>query len=128
METNLWFQTVNMTLGQGNEICSQNNCKYEFQDVTFNEFGDDRYISGTLKIEDKTSNSTEANFTSYNYYDLSGTFVLQNSKESPTEKILYYAGDLGIEKKSNTLEKFEYASKITLTEPANILLLTGDLK
>jgi hypothetical protein len=128
METNLWFQTTNMTLGQGNVICPQNDCKYEFQDVTFNEFGKDRYISGTLKIEDKSSNSTQGNFTSFNYYELAGNFVLQNSKESPNEKILYYAGDLGIEKKSDSPNKLEYNSKITLTEPANILVLTGTLK
>ena len=128
MDTNLWFQTANMTLGQGNEICPENNCKYEFQDVTFNEFGEDRYISGTLKIEDKSSNSTQGNFTSFNYYSLSGNFVLQNSKESPNEKILNYVGDFGIEKKSDSPSKLEYQSKITLTQPANTLVLTGNLK
>jgi hypothetical protein len=128
VETNLWFQTTNMTLGQGNEICPKNDCKYEFQDVTLNEFGNDRYISGTLKIEDKSSNSTQGNFTSFNYYDLSGNFALQNSKESPNQKILYYVGDLGIEKKSDLPSKLEYKSKITITEPANTLVLIGTQK
>ena len=126
VETNLWFQTTNMTLGQGNQICPNNDCKYEFQDVNFNEFGNDRYISGTLKIEDKSTSA--GNFTSFNYYDLSGNFALQNSKESPNEKILYYVGDLGMEKKSDAPGKVEYASKITLTEPQNRLVLTGTQK
>ena len=111
METNLWFQTTNMTLGQGNEICPNNDCKYEFQDVTFNEFGNDRYISGTLKMEDKSTNPTQGNFTSFKYYDLSGNFVLQNSKESPNEKILYYVGNLGMEQKSDAPGKVQYTSK-----------------
>jgi hypothetical protein len=128
VETNLWFQTVNMILGQGNQICPNNDCKYEFQDVNFNEFGNDRYISGTLKMEDKSTNETQGNFTSFKYYDLSGNFVLQNSKESPNEKILYYVGDLGMEQKSDAPSKVEYTSKITLTEPANTLVLTGSLK
>jgi hypothetical protein len=128
VETNLWFQTTNMTLGQGNEICPKNDCKYEFQDVNFNEFGKDRYISGTLKMEDKSTNATQGNFTSFKYYDLSGNFALQNSKESPNEKILYYVGDLGMEQKSDAPSKVEYASKITITEPANTLVLTGTQK
>jgi hypothetical protein len=126
VETNLWFQTTNITFGQGNQICPQNDCKYEFQDVTFNDFGNSRYINGVLKIEDKSTPA--GNFTSYNYYDLSGSFDLQNSKESANEKILNYAGSLGVEKKGEVPEKFEYESKVILTEPINRFVLTGVLK
>jgi len=85
VETNLWFQTSNITFGQGNKICPQNDCKYEFEDGTFNDYGNTRYVSGTLKIEDKPKSS--GNFTSFNYFDLSGTFELQNSQESADQKI-----------------------------------------
>jgi hypothetical protein len=127
VETNLWFQTTNVTFGQGNKICPQNDCKYEFQDVTFNDYGNSRYINGVLKIEDKSSNST-GNFTSYKYYDLSGSFELQNSKESATEKILNYGGSLTLDKKGEVPENFEYESKVILSEPTNRFVLTGIVK
>ena len=126
VETNLWFQTSNITFGQGNKMCPQNDCKYEFQDGTFNDYGNTRYVSGTLKIEDKSKSS--GNFTSFNYFDVSGTFELQNSQESADQKIFNYAGDLKIEKKADVLANFEYVSKITLTEPANTLFLEGTTK
>ena len=91
--------------------------------VSFNDYGDTRYISGTLKIEDKSKSS--GNLTSFNYFEVSGTFELQNSNESPDEKIFYYSGDLKIEKKADVLANFEYVSKITLTEPANTFILEG---
>jgi hypothetical protein len=126
VDTNLWFQTTNITFGQGNKICLANDCKYEFQDGTFNDYGNTRYISGILKIEDKSNSS--GNFTSFNYFDVSGTFELQNSKESPNEKIFYYGGDLKIEKKADVLANYEYLSNITLREPTNTLILEGYTK
>jgi len=126
VETNLWFQTTNITFGQGNNICPQIDCKYEFQDGTFNDYGNTRYISGTLKVEDKSKSS--GNFTSFNYFDVSGTFELQNSNESPDEKIFYYSGDLKIEKKADVLANFEYLSTITLREPSNTFILEGSVK
>jgi hypothetical protein len=126
VETNLWFQTSNITFGQENKICPQNDCKYEFQDGTFNDYGNTRYVSGTLKIEDKSKSSGK--FTSFNYFDVSGTFELQNSQESADQKIFNYSGDLKIEKKADVLANFEYVSKITLIEPANTFLLEGSSK
>jgi hypothetical protein len=126
VDTNLWFQTTNITFGQGNKICPANDCKYEFQDGTFNDYGNTRYIAGILKIEDKSKSS--GNFTSFKYFDVSGTFELQNSKESPQEKIFYYGGDLKIEKKADVLANYEYVSNVTLSEPSNTLLLEGDTK
>lgn len=126
VDTNLWFQTTNITFGQGNKICPNNDCEYELQDGTFNDFGGSRYINGKLKLEDKSS--SENNFTSFNYYDLTGSFELQNSKESPSEKLFFYGGDLTMEKKGEVPEKFEYASKIILSEPSNTFVLTGTPK
>jgi hypothetical protein len=126
VDTNLWFQTTNITFSQGNNICPQNDCEYEFQDGTFNDYGGTRYITGTLKIEDKSKSS--GNFTSFNYFEVSGTFELQNSNESPTEKIFYYGGDLKIEKKADVLANFEYLSNITLSEPSNTFVLEGTSK
>ena len=126
VDTNLWFQTTNITFGQGNKICPQNDCKYEFQDGTFNDYSNTRYISGTLKVEDKSKSS--GNFTSFNYFDVSGTFEVQNSNESPEERIFYYSGDLKIEKKADVLANFEYLSTITLREPSNTFILEGSAK
>jgi hypothetical protein len=53
---------------------------------------------------------------------------LQNSKESPNEKMLYYVDDLGMEKIRDASSKVKYTSKITLTEPANTLVLAGTQK
>ena len=66
------------------KICPNNDCEYELQDGTFNDYGGSRFINGKLKLEDKSSSGN--NFTSFNYYDLTGSFELQNSKESPSEK------------------------------------------
>lgn len=126
VDTNLWFQTTNITFGQNNKVCPNNDCKYEFQDGTFNDFASTKFISGKLKLEDKTNSGS--NFTSFNYYDLSGSFELQNSKESPSEKLFFYGGDLTMEKKGDVPEKFEYASKIILSEPSNTFVLKGTPK
>jgi len=100
VETNLWFKNLNLIFGKGNNICPENNCRYEIQEGTFNTFGgNDRYIGGTLKIEDKSKFNPQSNLTSFNYYDLSGSFSLQESKENQTQKIFYYGGELKLEKK-----------------------------
>ena len=40
----------------------------------FNDFGNSRYIDGTLKIEDKSNSA--GNFTYFKYYDMFGSFDL----------------------------------------------------
>lgn len=129
VDTNLWFQdeNMNLTLAKGNSICPDSNCKIEIQDGTFNTFGGtDRYISGTLKIEDKSKFDPQSNFTSFNYYDLSGSFSLLESKENQDQKIFLYSGDLTLEKKGDPPQSYVYSSKVTLTEPTNAFILTGN--
>lgn len=126
VETNLWFQNLNLTLAKGNNICPENNCKYEIQDGTFNTLGsNERYIDGTLKMENKSKSDPQGNFTSFNYYDLSGSFNLVESKENQAQKIFTYAGDLTLEKKGDSPQSYLYSSKVTLTEPTNAFVLTG---
>jgi len=126
VETNLWFQNLNLTLAKGSSICPDNNCKYELQDGTFNTFGsNDRDIDGTLKIENKSKSDPQGNFTSFNYYDLSGTFNLVESKENQAQKIFIYEGDLILEKKGDSPQSYAYPSKVTLTEPSHTFVLTG---
>jgi hypothetical protein len=126
VESNLWFQNLNLTLAKGNSICPDSNCKYEIQDGTFNTLGsNDRYIGGTLKMENKSKSDSQGNFTSFNYYDLSGSFNLLESKENQDQKIFVYAGDLTLEKKGDSPQSYLYSSKVTLTEPTNAFVLTG---
>src|SRR5688572_12106488 len=65
IDTNLWFpnENMNLSLAKGNSICPDSNCKIEIQDGTFNTLGStDRYIGGTLKIEDKSKSDPQGNF------------------------------------------------------------------
>ena len=66
VKTNLYFQNATISLLADNKICPRNDCAIEFQDTTFNEFGQDRLISGTLKVEDKANSTSE--FKSFRYY------------------------------------------------------------
>jgi len=127
VESNLWFQNLNLTLAKGSSICPDNNCKYEIQEGTFNTLGsNDRYIGGTLKMENKSKSDSQGNFTSFNYYDLSGSFNLLESKENQAQKIFIYGGDLTLEKKGDSPQSYVYSSKVTLTEPMNAFVLTGE--
>jgi hypothetical protein len=51
-----------MTFGEDNKICPEINCSYEFEKTSFdNTLGDNsRYLSGTLKIEDKTNSTGDS--------------------------------------------------------------------
>jgi len=131
IDTNLWFpnENMNLSLAKGNSICPDSNCKLEIQDGTFNTFGStDRYIGGTLKIEDKSKSDPQGNFTSYNYYDMSGSFSLLESKENQNQKIFLYGGDLTLEKKGDPPLSYGYSSKVTLEEPSNAFVLTGNIQ
>jgi hypothetical protein len=130
VDTNLWFQdeNMNLTLAKGISICPDSNCKIEIQDGTFSTLGGtDRYISGTLKIEDKSKFDPKGNFTSFNYYDLSGSFSLLESKENQDQKVFFYGGELKLDKKGNLPLTFPFSANVTLTEPSNAFVLTGDL-
>jgi hypothetical protein len=116
VSTNLYFQNATINFGKGNDICPDNNCIMQFQDTTFNEFGQDRIISGTLKVEDK-ANST-ADFKSFVYYKLSGSFHLTRSMENPKtgESTLFYEGDLGIDRNEAIFNpQFKYESAVKLS-------------
>ncbi len=117
VDTNLYFQNASVSFAPGNKICPQNDCIMEFQDTTFNEFGQDRILSGTLKVEDKANSTAE--FKSFLYYKLSGTFHLNRSMENAKtgEKILFYSGKLGIDTEDAIFNPdFNFDSKIKLTE------------
>ena len=93
IKSNLHFQNVNLTFGEGNTICPDNNCIYELQKTSFDDgFGaeNSKYLSGTLKIEDKSN--SEGDFISYAFFKLSGSFDLDSSKENPktVQKICNY--------------------------------------
>jgi hypothetical protein len=133
IDTNLHFQKTNLTFGEGSNICPDNNCIYEFQQTSFNEgfsVANSRYLSGTLKIEDKAN--SVGNFISYSYYKFSGSFDLVNSKENSKtgEKILIYEGDLGLDTDNEIFgtSEFEYESQINLYQPENRFELIGDVK
>ncbi len=91
----------------------------EFQDTTFNEFGQDRILSGTLKVEDKAQST--ADFKSFTYYKLSGTFHLGRSMENAKtgEKILFYNGNLCLDTEDAIFNpKLEFESTVKLTNDA----------
>ena len=132
IDSYLYFQNTNMTLGQGNKICPEINCLYEFEKTSFdNLFGDNsRTFSGTLKIEDK-ANSTGDSIL-YKYYKLSGSFGLINSTDNPEteDKIFVYKGDLGFDVNKDTFGKpdIKYESEVKLYQPENKLELIGQVK
>ena len=132
IDSYLYFQNTNMTLGEGNKICPEINCLYEFEKTSFdNLFGDNsRTFSGTLKIEDK-ANSTGDSIL-YKYYKLSGSFGLINSTDNPEteDKIFVYKGDLGFDVDKDTFGKpdIKYESEDKLYQPENKLELIGQVK
>jgi hypothetical protein len=117
VESNLYFQNATVSFGAGNKICPKNDCIMQFEDTTFNEFGQDRILSGTLKVEDKANSTSE--FKSFSYYKLSGSFHLNRSMENAKtgEKILFYSGKLGIDTDEAIFNpEFDFDSKVKLTE------------
>jgi hypothetical protein len=73
--SNSFFQKVNLTFGNGSKICSDNNCDYKFEKLLFNDGLEgitSKYLSGILKIEDKSN--SKGDIISYNYYQLYGRF------------------------------------------------------
>lgn len=132
IDSYLYFQNTNMTLGEGNKICPEINCLYEFEKTSFdNLFRDNsRTFSGTLKIEDK-ANSTGDSIL-YKYYKLSGSFDLINSTDNPEteDKIFVYKGDLGFDVDKDTFGKpdIKYESEVKLYQPENKLELIGQVK
>ena len=132
IDSYLYFQNTNMTLSEGNKICPEISCLYEFEKTSFdNLFGDNsRTFSGTLKIEDK-ANSTGDSIL-YKYYKLSGSFDLINSTDNPEteDKIFVYKGDLGFDVDKDTFGKpdIKYESEVKLYQPENKLELIGQVK
>jgi hypothetical protein len=132
-ESNLYFPDNNTTIAfnSKNKICPDDNCKYEFTNGTFHPSAsgdDERYLSGTLKMEDKSKSTT--NFTSYKYYKLGGIMIHTpagsegNSKTG--EKIINYRGNLGIDPEDPIFyPDFKYDSTITYGETSHIFNLTG---
>lgn len=126
LESNLYLQNATISFGRETSLCPDNQCSTVFEDTTFNEFGQDRYFTGTIKVEDK-ANSDE-NFTAYNYYKIAGTFGLASSRENPTtgEKILFYTGTFGISKPDSYISELEFDSQVKLA--GNNLMLKGKEK
>lgn len=123
LSSNLYFQNASIKFGKGNEICPDNNCLMEFNEATFNKFGQDRYISGMLKVQNKTN--SDPSFNAFDYYKISGTFHLTSSKENvkTNEKILFYEGTFGIDKESTIYPEFSYESTAKLA--GNTFELSG---
>jgi|SoiMethySBSTD1v2_1073268.scaffolds.fasta_scaffold24787_2 hypothetical protein len=132
-ESNLYFPDNNtiIAFNSKNKICPDDNCKHEFTNGTFNPSAsgqDERYLSGTLKMEDKSKST--ANFTSYKYYKLGGVMTHTpagsegNSKMD--EKITNYRGNLGIDPEDPIFyPDFKYDSTITYGETSHAFNLTG---
>ena len=100
----------------------------EFTDGTYFTSLDenDRYLSGTLKIQDKASSS--GGFISYKYYKVAGTMTLTESKENPTtgQKIDHYHGDLGVDTKDPIFfPAMKYNSQVIYNENSNKFSLHG---
>ena len=118
-----------MTFGKDNELCSQNDCLYEFEKTSFDDlFGDDsRTFSGALKIENKKN--SDADSTSYDIYKISGTFNLIKSNENQEtgSTILIYEGNIGFELNDEISgnKKIEYVSQVKLYQPENKFELIG---
>ena len=130
MATSLNFQKTNLTFGEGNKICPDNNCPYEFEKTSWDDgFGTEnsKFLSGTLKIGDKAD--SEGNYPVSKFYKLSGLFNLVNRKENITtgENILVYQGDLLFDTGNEmfTPSKLEYQSQIKLYDSQKKLELIG---
>lgn len=125
IQSNLYFQNATISFGSPNKVCPNMNCSLEFRDTTFNEFGRDRIMSGTLKVED-TVNSTP-NLKSFVFYILSGTFHLVRSLENlkTGEQVLFYTGQLGFDPEDAIFTpELQYDSMLKLSD--NNLELTGN--
>jgi len=108
-------------------ICPENDCKYVVQNGTFDIIGNYLEIDANLKIEDKSKFDSQTNSTYYNYFDLSGSFRLDSSKENQTQKITYYAGEFKLEKLGIQPLTFPFNANLTFTQPTDTFLLTGNL-
>lgn len=130
IESNLYFPTNGTTFnfGTSNKICPNNNCKYEFVDATFDQSleGNDRDLSGTLKIQDKSGSN--GGFVSFKYYKVLGTMSLTEAKQDPTTgiKIDTYRGDLGLDTKDPIFfPAYRYKSVVIYNENSHLLNLHG---
>lgn len=123
IESNLYFQNSTIYFGGNSTLCPDSHCAMELQDTTFNQIGQERYFTGTLKVEDK-ANSDE-HFTAYKFYKLDrGSFSLTSSKENPTgDKILFYTGTFGIIKGNDYVPTWKFESDVQLA--GNNLMLKG---
>ena len=124
-DNKLFFQNITLTFGNSSK-CYEKNFKYEVQNGTLDIFGNNLDIDGTLKIEDKSKFDSQTNSTYYNYFDLSGSFRLDSSKENQTQKINYYGGELKLEKRGIQLLTFPFIANVTLTRSGDTFLLTGN--
>jgi hypothetical protein len=132
-ESNLYFPDNNTTIAfnSKNKICPDDNCKYEFTNGTFHPStsGDDeRYLSGSLKMEDKSKST--ANFTSYKYYKLGGIMTpipaASHGNSKTGEKVINYRGDLGLDLEDPIFyPDFKYDSTITYGETSRAFNLSG---
>ena len=127
IDTKLLFQNLNLTFGNVS-ICAENNCSYEIQNGTFETIGNNGDIDGTLKIEDKSKFDPQTNSRFFNYFDMSGSFRLDSSKENQTQKIIYYGGELKLEKRGIQPLTFPFTANVTVTEPLNTFVLKGNLQ
>jgi hypothetical protein len=128
-ESSLYFPDTNTTItfSSNNKICPDNKCRYEFINGTFHPsvLGDnEKYLSGTLKIEDKVSSTPD--FVSYKYYKLAGTMTPAGSKGNPDQMIINYRGDLGLDTEDPIFyPESKYNSTITYDENSNMFSLEG---
>ncbi len=132
IESNLYFpeNETKFTFGTNNKICPTNTCKYQFTDATFFTSLDenDRYVSGTLKIQDKASSG---GFISYRFYKIAGTMTLTDSIENAKtgQKIDHYHGDLGIDVKDPIFfPATTYNSQVIYNINSNMFSLHGTAK
>lgn len=132
IESNLYFpeNETKFSFGTNSKICPNNACQYQFIDGTFFTSLDenDRYLSGTLKIQDKASSG---GFISYKYYKLAGTMTLTDSVENAKtgQKIDHYHGDLGVDTKDPIFfPAMKYKSQVIYNENSNMFTLRGTSK
>lgn len=112
----LYLQNASILFGSSSSICPSHNCDGGFEDTTFDESGQDRVLSGTVKIENKSN--SDANFKTFDYYKLSGSFHLANSKQNlkTGEETLLFEGDLGVDKDDAIFSPaFQFKSKAQLS-------------
>ena len=125
-ESSLYFpDNTTVIFSDNSKICPDNDCKYEFTNGTFSPSAlgkGERYLSGTLKIEDKATSTP--NFTSYKYYKIGGTMAVAGTKAS--EKITDYRGDLGLDTEDPIFyPELKYDSMIIYDGKTNLFSLLG---